>query len=207
MRYRNYIFDLDGTLWDAAPAAAKGFTLALKELANRDRVVTEEDIHQTFGKPLSALATHLLPDLPLEESERIIGEGVQYQYDEMDGNFRELVVPYMLDTIKELHRHGAGIFIVSNCLDGYIDLFYRNMPIQWYVTDQAWLHKPGHSKADNIRYMVEKYNLQNTCYVGDIQGDYEAATQAGVDFIHAAYGYGEVPEAKHVINEFVELLK
>ena len=29
-------------------------------------------------------------------------------------------------------------------------------------------------------------------YIGDMQGDYEAAfTRAGIDFIHASYGYGK----------------
>ena len=62
-----------------------------------------------------------------------------------------------------------------------------------------------HCKADNIRYIVDKYQLTDACYVGDIQGDYEASRQAGVEFVFAAYGYGDVPEAKYIINQFSDL--
>ena len=42
--------------------------------------------------------------------------------------------------------------------------------------------------------------------MGDIQGDYEASKKAGVGFIHAAYGFGSVPEAQHKILAFSELV-
>ena len=32
----------------------------------------------------------------------------------------------------------------------------------------------------------------DTVYIGDMQSDYECAQRAGVDFIHANYGYGQV---------------
>lgn len=46
-------------------------------------------------------------------------------------------------------------------------------------------------------------------YVGDIEGDYHATVQAGGQFVHAAYGFGVLPEeiAKKVpaIQKFSEL--
>ena len=49
-------------------------------------------------------------------------------------------------------------------------------------------------KADNIRDVVNDHGLQAPVYVGDTLGDYHAATQAGVPFIFADYGFGKVPE-------------
>ena len=37
-------------------------------------------------------------------------------------------------------------------------------------------------------------------------GDYESATKASVDFIHAAYGFGKVPEGTEQILDIEELL-
>jgi phosphoglycolate phosphatase len=36
--------------------------------------------------------------------------------------------------------------------------------------------------------------LQAPVYVGDTMGDYTSATKAGVPFIFASYGFGEVQE-------------
>ena len=42
--------------------------------------------------------------------------------------------------------------------------------------------------------------------MGDIQGDYDASRKAGIGFIHAAYGFGIVPEAQYKIQAFSELV-
>lgn len=49
-------------------------------------------------------------------------------------------------------------------------------------------------KGDNIRRLAERNGLTDSVYVGDIQGDYDASREAGVKFIHAAYGFGTVAE-------------
>ncbi len=41
--------------------------------------------------------------------------------------------------------------------------------------------------------------------VGDIQGDYDASMQAGVEFIHAGYGFGAVNANVPEIAAFAEL--
>jgi phosphoglycolate phosphatase len=37
-------------------------------------------------------------------------------------------------------------------------------------------------------------------------GDYKATKEAGLPFIHAAYGFGEVPDADYVVNAPLDLL-
>ena len=41
--------------------------------------------------------------------------------------------------------------------------------------------------------------------MGDIQGDYDSAMEAGIDFIHAAYGFGSISQPVETINKFSEL--
>ena len=52
----------------------------------------------------------------------------------------------------------------------------------------------------------DRNHLDEAVYVGDIQGDYDASRKAGVGFIHAAYGFGIVPEAQYKIQSFSELV-
>jgi phosphoglycolate phosphatase len=52
---------------------------------------------------------------------------------------------------------------------------------------------------------VERNHLQQAVYVGDIQGDFEATTEAGLPFIHAAYGFGTISEPTPKISALAEL--
>ncbi|MDD6307384.1 MAG: HAD family hydrolase, partial [Clostridiales bacterium] len=60
-------------------------------------------------------------------------------------------------------------------------------------------------KGENIRLVAERNGLESAVYVGDIQGDYDASKKAGVDFIHAAYGFGTIDTEVPRIEAFEEL--
>lgn len=207
MEFKNYIFDMDGTIWDAAEMAAKGFTAGIRASGKSDRIVTVEDIHKNFGLTLEQVAVNLLPELSEKEAMEVILECEKHQSAAMEGHVQEIVFPQVVETLQKLKERGCGLYIVSNCLDGYLDILYRNIDVKKYIDGDAWLHHPMHCKADNIRYVVDKYQLTGACYVGDIQGDYDASMEAGVEFVFAAYGYGDVPEAKYIINQFSDLCK
>ena len=51
---------------------------------------------------------------------------------------------------------------------------------------------------------MERNRINRAVYVGDTQMD-AAAADAGIPFIHAAYGFGAVPEAQWIIGDFSEL--
>ena len=52
---------------------------------------------------------------------------------------------------------------------------------------------------------MERNGLEQTIYVGDIQGDYDATMQAGVTFIHAKYGFGTINTEVAEIEKFSDL--
>lgn len=207
MEFRNYIFDMDGTVWDCSVMAARGFTAGIRASGKSDRIVTVEDIHKNFGLTLEQVAVNLLPELSEKEAMEVILECEKHQSAAMEGHVQEIVFPQVVETLQKLKERGCGLYIVSNCLDGYLDILYRNLDVKKYIDGDAWLHYPMHCKADNIRYVVDKYQLTDACYVGDIQGDYEASMQAGVEFVFASYGYGSVPEAKYTIDKFSDLCR
>ena len=52
---------------------------------------------------------------------------------------------------------------------------------------------------------MERNGYTKGIYIGDTKKDREAALLAGIPFIHAAYGFGEVPDAAGVIHSLADL--
>ena len=98
------------------------------------------------------------------------------------------------------------LYIVSNCQDGYIQCFFQANPrLEQYFTDYECHGSTGLPKADNIRLIVERHNLKSPVYVGDTLGDANASKGAGVPFVYARYGFGDVKEYDYAIDSFGEL--
>ena len=76
-----------------------------------------------------------------------------------------------------------------------------------YFVDFECPGRTGLPKAENIKLVVERNNLKHPVYVGDTQGDANAAKGANVPFIYAQYGFGSVEEFQDKIESFEELLK
>ena len=106
------------------------------------------------------------------------------------------------------------LFIVSNCQSGYIETFLQYHKLERYFTDYECPGGTGREKGENIRIVIDRNNLEKAVYIGDTQGDYESAVFAGIPFIHAAYGFGnveaDVPKIKSIgeianaVKEYLE---
>ena len=53
--------------------------------------------------------------------------------------------------------------------------------------------------------VVERNSLDRAVYVGDVQGDYYAAEEAGIPFIHAENGYGTIQAEVPAITDLARL--
>ena len=74
-----------------------------------------------------------------------------------------------------------------------------------YIKDHLCFGETQTPKGDTIRTLVGRNGLRSPVYVGDTQGDADACRAAGVPFIFAGYGFGNVPDAKIKIRTFPEL--
>lgn len=112
--------------------------------------------------------------------------------------------PKLEETLNELSQN-YKLFIVSNCQEGYIEAFLEYHKMSKYFLDTENAGKTKKSKGENIKLIIERNNLDKAIYVGDTQGDYEATMLAGIPFIHAKYGFGQIKEKTHFINELSQL--
>ena len=110
------------------------------------------------------------------------------------------------ETLAKL-QNDYDLYIVSNCQAGYIEAFLDHYGFWKYFKDIECYGNNDLPKNENIRKIVERNSLKKAVYVGDIQGDYDATTAAGLPFIHAAYGFGTIAQETSKVDSFAELVK
>ena len=92
----------------------------------------------------------------------------------------------------EILKEKYHLYIVSNCQAGYIEAFLDHYDFRDLFEDIECYGNNRKQKGENIALLTRRNHLDRAVYVGDIQGDYEAASSAGLPFIHAAYGFGKI---------------
>lgn len=197
------IFDMDGTLWDAAENVAKSWNLAMEENGCDREPLTKEDMYSVMGKTMDVIADILFPDL--EDTERMLLLKrcceVENDYLREHGGY---LYPGVRQTLARL-KERCHLYIVSNCQMGYIEAFLDYYGLHDFIEDTQCYGQNEKPKGENIRILYERNHLDRAVYVGDIQGDYEASCQAGIPFIHAAYGFGTIDAQVPEISSFDEL--
>ena len=199
------IFDMDGTLWDSASGVAKSWTRVVNKEHDKNRVITTQDIQNVMGKTMDRIAAILFPEL--EEAARL--ELIDHCGLCENDYLREhggILYPMLEETLKELSEK-YYLYIVSNCQSGYIEAFLEHYGFGHYFEDIECYGNNLLQKGQNIRLVVERNQLTDAIYVGDIQGDYDAALEAGITFVHAAYGFGTIEQETTKIDNLAELPK
>ena len=196
------IFDMDGTLWDAVESIATAWSIEAKRSENIVKAITVEELNQYMGKTMDKFVG-LFPNLPIERAVALIGRCEQYELEYLLMHPGKMY-PMVRETLEALGKD-YDLYIVSNCGIGYIETFMKCYDMNKYFLDFENYGQTQLPKAESIRILMERNKIESAIYVGDTLGDYEAATKAGIPFILAAYGFGEVPCAKWSVNSFQEL--
>lgn len=205
MKYEAVMFDLDGTLWDATDNIVKAWDMALKEFGElKDRKIGEKELQSVFGLPMDKITDILFPELSREKKDAVMERCCKVENDYLNEH-GGILFPGLTDTLKKLCETHK-LFIVSNGQAGYIESFLNSNDLWDYFTDiRNWGDNPV-SKGENIKLVMEKNNIKKAVYVGDTQGDADSADYAGIDFIFARYGFGEVKEYTYSIDSITELI-
>jgi phosphoglycolate phosphatase len=199
------IFDLDGTLWDPRETVVESWNRVIKEHDKVDNELTSQQLKETMGMQMHEIGRKLFPELEEEERNRFM----KTCSSEEIGHLRDkggTIYDEVEDVLEELAKT-YKLYIVSNCQDGYIEAFYEYHKLEKHFIDYENPGRTGLSKGENINLIIERNNLQHPVYVGDTEGDRTAAMHAGIPFVYARYGFGNVKQFDYVIDSFGELLE
>lgn len=205
----NIILDIDGTLWDTTEVVARAWNRATKHIKDKrydNYIITAETLKHEFGKPMIVIVEDLYPTLDKCERENMMEIVGAYEKEEMEADTSNLTYDGVYDTLRELAVNN-NLYIVSNCRNGYIEFTLDRIGIRDIIKDYECYGHTGLYKTENIRLLMERNNLKEALYVGDTEGDYISAKEAGLKFAYASYGFGSVPDYDYKLSEFSDLLK
>lgn len=189
MKYKNILFDLDGTLIDSYEGIARGIDKVVEKFG----VELPKDIYRRFiGPPLTESFGRYMPDLDMQEVLQVfrsyyLNQGV-LEYKLFDG-IKEMLASlksqgYRLyvatskreDTAEEIIRH-------SNIYDYFERIFgagFENRKEKFEVLEYAF------ADSDIVK--------EESVLVGDTMYDVDGARIVGIDSIAIAYGFGDREE-------------
>lgn len=205
---RAILFDLDGTLWDATGRVFQIWNRVFDRRPELNIRLTQGDMGRYMGKTMEEIGAMLFPELDKSTQEAIMEECGKEEV----GYLREHGAA-LYDGVREtvaLLKRDYELYIVSNCQDGYVNSFLTAHAFEDDFKDIEMSGRTGKGKGENIRILMERNHIVRAVYVGDTQGDENAARWAGIPFIYAAYGFGKavLPDGTlHSIRELPAVLK
>ena len=197
------IFDMDGTLWDSSENVAVSWTEKMHELGYNRPDITREDIMNVMGLTMDRIADKIFGDLPKDERMDILDKCCRYENEYLRKN-GGVLYPDLEKTLLRL-KEKYRLYIVSNCQKGYIEAFLDYFGFWKYFDDIECYGNNLKEKGDNIALLAKRNSLERAFYIGDIQGDYDATMKAGLEFIHAAYGFGKIEQTVPELMNFYEI--
>ena len=177
-----FLFDYDDTLVKTRESRFS----AIKELGFRfyDYKIEDSNILPHWGKPFNELFYEIF-----NSQDQDIGRVIS-RYKEVTLDFPMTAYPDALTVIEELVNN-AHLGIVTACSKDMLipDLKMLKFPIEKFTIIQSAedteFHKPNPRVFDPALAKLEKLSISknNISYIGDSIRDFEAAKQAGLNFV------------------------
>ena len=192
-----YVFDLDGVLINSKENMRKSW----ESVQDKFDIDNEfEEYFSLIGRPFQDILT-LMGITENQESIKMIYDNTSLV------NLNEVeIYDGVVETLNKIKDMGAQTAIVTSKSWERTEKVLMRLPIFDYVgcPNKKFRGKPA---PDHLLSAMAFCNVdvKDTCYIGDMEPDYECAQRAGVDFIFAEYGYGDI-ECKNKITSIKSLV-
>ena len=193
-----FIFDLDGVIIDSKHMMEQAWNIC--ELEHK----LEQPFSEYFkhiGKPFR----DIMKELGIEDVET-----VKHTYDKASIELMEYSLefyPDVEDTLKKLKKKHKIAVVTSKTIER-TKLILEHLDVEFDCVVSPKTGLRGKPAPDQILFCLAmtQTDPKDAVYIGDMQVDYEAATRAGIEFIHASYGYGKCDHSVKSIENLSSLL-
>ncbi len=202
MKFKNAVFDLDGTLTDSGEGIIKSVEYALKKQG-----ITEYDkasLYRFIGPPLIDSFMEFF-GMDKEEAEEAV-KHYRERYKEK-GVYENQLYDGVKDLLIKLSRQGVGLYIASSKPQGFVEQILKQHGIFEYFgfIAGASLDKTRADKISVLHHLMENTDVkrENAVMIGDRLHDIEGAHHFGMKCIAVLYGFGSEEEFKAYNADFI----
>lgn len=211
MRYRNIIFDFDGTLVDTAGVIIETMHRTIDALGLPEK--SEMECRAMIGYRLEDIPTKLWPGIP--NLSQHYATAYRDIFNLTKNSFRVRLYPHVFDTLTELYRKGIRMAIASSRSKASLQEYCSELNIREYFRmlvggNDVENGKPSPEPVTLI-LAAQGWNMNETLVVGDMSVDILMSKGADTAACGVAYGNGSVGEleeagADYIISDFSELI-
>lgn len=186
MKYKNILFDLDGTLIDSYEGIARGIDKVVAEFG----VELSKDVYKYFiGPPLTESFSKYLPDLDIKEVLKVFRSyyltvGI-YEYSLYDG---------VKDMLSALKSQGYKLYVAtSKREDTAIAILEHSDILGYFERVFGAGFETRKEKFEVLEYAFADSDIvkSESVLIGDTMYDVDGARIVGIDSIAIAYGFGD----------------
>ncbi|MBW5378238.1 HAD family hydrolase [Brachyspira pilosicoli] len=216
-KYKNILFDLDGTITDSANGITNAVKYGIKKMSDiypeLNIVLPEDDILRKFiGPPLDISFKKYIYDNQDKAMEFI--KYYREDYNGNDGLFNCTLYDGIYDLIKTLYNNNFNTYLATaKPLESAVRII-KHFDLDKYFTNMygAILGGAIKNKLDVLKEasLKENFNKNETIMIGDRIDDIEASKNMGFDSIAVKYGFGndeEFRDATYTVNNTKEILE
>lgn len=193
MKYKYFLFDLDGTVSESATGIRESLEKAIlrlnKPLPNLD------DYTLYIGPPLIDTFRNICH---FTEEESKLGVEYYREYYNTEGKYRNKLYKGIDEVLIRLKENGAKIAVCSSKYEQFAEEIIDLLGVRQYfdAVCGSTLDGSRKDKKDLIPYAVKSLggnieeNRSEIVMIGDTHFDVKGAKACGVDFVGVEYGYG-----------------
>ena len=197
-----YLFDLDGVIIDSRKNMESSWNLVNKKFKLD---ITFEKYFSLIGRDFKEILRKLkIKNKNLDDIEKTFKNASLKNFNEYK------LYPKVKVVLRSLTKKKIKIGIVTSkdCIRKKKILKKFSLKFNEVRCSNGKL--PGKPKPDKILSILEKLKIKkaNTVYIGDMMVDKKTSKNAGVEYIHALYGYSPKKiNHKNTIQSFNDLIK
>lgn len=196
MKYRNLLFDLDGTLTDSSEGIIKCAIYTFEKMGIE--VPDIEELKTFIGPPLGdSFVNHGVAEEDRSRSVDIFRE----RYIPI-GKFENKPYPGMIDLLDRLKKEGFKLYVATSKPEKTAKEVLAHFDMDKYFNEIAGATMDGsrERKEEVIQYLLNKVdNVENdgdTVMIGDTAFDVRGAAELGIPCIGVTWGFGDLNEMR-----------